>query len=315
MHPRHPVPDALRTLAALQDGVLTLEQVVAHGLTPAVVKRLCAQDQWRRLGRGVLLTTASEPSWLAWAWAGVLLGGDQARLGPESSAHLWGLRPAVSPVDVLVPYARGCTAAGPWVFRRERPTARPARSTGSPPRLAAADTLLELAAGATEREVVALVTRAAQQRLVTAPRLLADLSERRAHPQRKLLVELLGDVEEGVESGLELHYLRDVERAHGLPKGRRNRYRGGLRYRTDVGYDDYLLLVELDGRLGHEGEGRFRDYRRDNDFAVRSLMTLRYGWYDVVDLPCEVAFQVAPVLMARGWDGVPTRCRRCRRVL
>ena len=121
MHPRRLVPDTLKALAACQDGVLTLEQAAAHGVTPAVVKRLCAQDQWRRLGRGVLLTTAAEPSWSAWAWAGVLLGGDQARLGPESSAHLWGLGPALTPIDVLVPYSRGCTAAGPWAFHRERP--------------------------------------------------------------------------------------------------------------------------------------------------------------------------------------------------
>jgi hypothetical protein len=82
-----------------------------------------------------------------------------------------------------------------------------------------------------------------------------------------------------------------------------------------VGYDGYTLLVELDGRLGHEGAGRFRDLRRDNDFALRSLITLRYGWWDVVERPCEVAWQVATVLRSRGWEGVPTRCHRCRSVV
>ena len=113
---------------------------------------------------------------------------------------------------------------------------------------------------------------------------------------------------------MELDYLRDVERAHGLPKGRRQRYRGGLRYRTDVGYDQWGVLVELDGRLGHEGEGRVRDLRRDNDFALRSLTTLRYGWYDTAYRPCLVARQVGAVLTSRGWPGPLLRCRRCRRV-
>ena len=125
---------------------------------------------------------------------------------------------------------------------------------------------------------------------------------------------MLSDVAKGVESPLELRYLRDVERAHGLPEGQRQRYRGGLRHRTDVSYDEFAVLVELDGRLGHEGAGRFRDMRRDNDFALRALLTLRYGWPDVVDRPCEVAFQVATVLADRGWTGLFGRCHRCERV-
>jgi hypothetical protein len=305
----------LRRLAACQDGVLTVEQATAHGVSPTVVKRLCAQEQWRRLGRGVLWTAASDPPWPARAWAGVLLGGDRARLGPESSAHLWELGAAPEPIDVLVPYGRGGTATGPWTFHRERPGVRSPRTVGAPPRLTAADTVLDLTARRDEGGTVEVVTRAVQQRLVTPPALLEALGARRQHPRRALLASLLADVAEGVESGLELHYLRDVERAHGLPRWNRNRYRGGLRYRSDVGYDAQGVLVELDGRLGHDGAGRFRDLRRDNDFAVRSLITLRYGWWDVVERPCEVAWQVADVLTLRGWDGVPTRCRRCSKVV
>ncbi|MGH3490892.1 MAG: hypothetical protein ACRDP8_23645 [Actinopolymorphaceae bacterium] len=47
--------------------------------------------------------------------------------------------------------------------------------------------------------------------------------------------------------------------------------------------------MELDGRIGHSEEARFRDYRRDNDASVRGHVTLRYGWTDttttVVGLP------------------------------
>jgi hypothetical protein len=85
----------------------------------------------------------------------------------------------------------------------------------------------------------------------------------------------------------------------------------GLPYATDVGYDAYGLLVELDGRLGHEGAGRFRDMERDNRFVLGGLTTLRYGWFDVVDHPCLVAAQVGQMLIARGWLGLPARCERC----
>ena len=316
MHPRTRIPEPVLRLAACQDGALTLEQATAHGVSPAVIKRLCAQRQWQRLGRGLLYLHPARPPWPAWAWAGVLAAGDRARLGPAASAHLWGLiAEAPATIDVLQPFGERCTISGPWNFRRERAGVRSPRSVGSPPRLTGADTVLDLTGAARGGDVVALVTRAVQLRLVSASTLLEALGQRAQHRHRRLLEELLGDVADGVESPLELHYLRDVERAHRLPRGRRNRYRAGLRHRSDVGYDDFALLVELDGRLGHADEGRFRDFRRDNDFALRSLVTLRYGWHDVVERPCEVAQQVASVLGAHGWTGVMSRCVRCRRVV
>ena len=312
MHTRQDVPESLILLATAQAGVVTKEQALGCGLSEAALERLCRDEAWSRLGRGVFRTNPSEPDWAAFAWAGVLLGGDEARLGPYASGHLWGLGGPPDPVDVLVPFATSRVSRGHWAFVRERPGARSARTIGSPPRLTAVETVLDLAAQAEESAAVDLVIQATSRRLVSAAGLHRALSERAQHRHRALLRELFGEVAAGVESRLELRYLRDVERAHGLPDGNRQRYRGGLRHRTDVGYDDFALLVELDGRLGHEGAGRFRDFRRDNGFALRQLSTLRYGWFDVVDRPCQVAFQVGSVLVLRGWSGLPRRCDRCR---
>jgi hypothetical protein len=315
MHRRATIPPALLTLASHQGDVVTREQVIAHGLSRDVLGRLSRSGEWRSLGRGVFTTRSGPPPWETLAWAGVLVGGDRAQPGPESSGHVIGLVAAPpEPVDVLVPLGRVVRVRGPWRFSQERPGARSAKVTGSPPHLTAADTVLDLTATCTEGQLVDLVVRATAERLVTTAGLAAALAHRSRHPHRRLLEKLLADVSEGLESPLELHYLRDVERAHGLPRGSRQRHRGGLRHRSDVGYDEFGLLVELDGRLGHEGSGRFRDMRRDNDFVLRALTTLRYGWPDVVDRPCEVAFQVATVLTSRGWTGSFDRCRRCARV-
>ena len=312
MHSRRLVPEPLRRLADLQAGVLTVEQAAAFNVTPTVVDRLCREGWWQRLARGLLWLGDGTPPWLALAWAGVLVAGDDARLGGDAAAHLWQLHPDPPDVlDVLLPYPRNCTVRGPWRFHREQPGLRSSRTVGGPPRLTAADTVLDLTASADEGTVVDVVTRAMVQRILT-PSILRDaLNDRQRHPNRALLEALLIDVAEGIESPLELRYLRQVERAHGLPEGDRQRYRGGLRHRTDVGYDEWALLVELDGRRGHEGMGRFRDYRRDNAFALRQLVTLRYGWFDVVNRPCEVARQVALVLQSRGWPGPFSRCRQC----
>ena len=313
MHPRATIPPALTRLAYCQAGVVTREQVLGLGLSRNVLGRLSQTGEWQSLARGVFLTGSAPATWEALAWAGVLLGGDRARLGPASSGHLHGLVPAPDPVDVLVPLGEAVRVRGPWTFSQERPGARSARTTGSPPRLLAGEAVLDLAAGLSEGGVVDLVIRATAQRLVTTAGLGAALGYRSRHPHRRLLQALLADVAEGIESELELRYLRDVERAHGLPDGNRQRYRGGLRHRTDVGYDAFALLVELDGRLGHDGAGRFRDMRRDNEFVLRALATLRYGWWDVVDRPCEVALQVWKVLASRGYTEPFVRCRRCDR--
>ena len=315
MHKRQPPPRALLELADLQAGAITREQARAHGLSDDVLQRL-SRSLWRRIAPGIYFTANSAPTWPTLAWAGVLAGGDRARLGPASSGWLYGLSgEPPTPIDVLVPHGRGGESDGPWHFIRERSGVRLARTVGTPPRLVAEDTVLDLAAAATdEAEIISLLARAAQRRMTTPARLLKVLAGRARQPHRALLRAALGDVGLGAESVLEVRYLRDVERAHGLPTGGRQRRIRRRGYRTDVEYQLYVLIVELDGMLFHDGEGRFRDLDRDNVHVLLGRVTLRYGWFDVVSRPCRIAAQVARQLRARGWMGQPTRCPRCRRL-
>jgi hypothetical protein len=158
------------------------------------------------------------------------------------------------------------------------------------------------------------VTRAVGSRLTTTARLQRHLDQRARHHHRGLLRSLLADAAEGAESPLEVNFLRDVERPHGLPRGDRQSSRTGLPYLSDVRYRRFALLVELDGKLGHEGEGRFRDMRRDNLHALGDELTLRFGWYDVTTSPCSVAYQIFLVLSRRGYDLPFRRCGNCRQV-
>ncbi len=52
--------------------------------------------------------------------------------------------------------------------------------------------------------------------------------------------------------------------------------------------------------------------RRDNAALLGGEVTLRYGWSDVTERPCEVAWQVAALLTRCGWQGMPVRCSWCR---
>lgn len=315
MHPRQEVPIDLARLAEIQGLVVSREQAMGCGLSRHVIQRLVGASQWVPLARGIYLTVPIVPSWDSLAWAGVLLGGPESRLGPVSSGHLHQLIPdPPDPIDVMVPLRRLVRVDGPWRFVRERPGVRSTRSIGDPPRLTVEDTVLDLCTVGTPGEVVGWVTTSIQKRRTTPARMLAALRLRRAIGYRRLLEQVLGDAAGGVESALEWKYARVVERAHGLPNGRRQRSRLGLPYRTDVGYDPFRVLVELDGRVGHTGTGAFRDLDRDNAHVIGDWLTLRYGWFDVSARPCEVAGQLARLLSHRGWTGLPSRCPSCLQV-
>ena len=75
----------------------------------------------------------------------------------------------------------------------------------------------------------------------------------------------------GALSPLERRYLRDVERAHGLPRAGRQLpdLVDGARVTRDVEYAAQATDVELDGRLGHEAAEDRRDYL-DRTWAARS---------------------------------------------
>ncbi|WP_152361501.1 type IV toxin-antitoxin system AbiEi family antitoxin domain-containing protein [Microlunatus speluncae] len=314
MHPRQAVPPELLRLAAYQDRVVSREQALGLGLGRHALIRLLGEEAWRPLTRGVYCTDPAEPDWRSWAWAGLLVGGDEARLGGAAAGHLHGIieePPAV--ITVLVPGSGGRPRiAGPWDFRREQPgMRRPGR--GSPPRTGVEDTLLDLAATAELDDLIGWIGRAVQLRRTTPDRLRAALVRRPRMPRRKLLGELLDDAAAGARSPLEQHYLRDVERAHGLPIGTRQATLPGSE--IDVWYQAYGLLVELDGHRGHDGAGRFRDLRRDNRSTGRGLATLRYGYGDVVGSPCRVAHQLAANLALRGWPGPLTPCEGCRAIM
>jgi hypothetical protein len=199
-----------------------------------------------------------------------------------------------------------------------------------PPQTRIEDTVVDLTQTAAHIEdAVSWLARAVGGRLTTAPRLAARLRSRPKLRWRSLLCAALGDVEAGCHSLIELAYLRDVERAHGLPASQRQARRpsttalaGGQSTTTSegaphgtIGYDDvryrrYATRVELDGLAAHPEHARWRDMRRDNAAVIEGDRVLRYGLGDVESYPCHLAAQVASVLRLGGWRGTLARCAR-----
>jgi hypothetical protein len=113
-----------------------------------------------------------------------------------------------------------------------------------------------------------------------------------------------------VHSPLEYRYHRDMERAHGLPEPDRQgqAHQDGAWIFRDIHYRSYRTAVELDGKASHPDEQRWQDKRRDNAAIADGIVTLRYGWADVTERPCQTARQIATVLAGRGWRGTLRRC-------
>lgn len=303
---------AVVRLAREQAGVVSRLQAFDAGVTRTVLSRLVADGRWGRLDRGLYLVPDVPESWLGRIWAGILLGGDGARVGGHAAAVLNGLEEGEPlPIVVLVPFGRHLRNRE-WVrFVQERDGVRKRSSRAEPPRTRVEDTVLDLCAAAADSAVVDRITTAVQRRLTTCHALQGALDARRI-ANRRFVQAVLHDVASGVHSGLEHTYLHEVERAHGLAGGGRQRARPNRTGFLDVLYEEYALVVELDGRVGHVGEGRWRDRRRDNVHTRAGLRTLRFGWYEVTHEPCAVALEVAEVLIGLGWPGYPGRCPRCR---
>jgi len=163
---------------------------------------------------------------------------------------------------------------------------------------------------ASRNDAYGWLCRAIGRGATTHDRLRAALDARPKVRWRASLSLALDDIGAAAHSLLEFRYIRDVERAHGLPPGRRQaRVRRDSRNRyLDNLYEAARVAVELDGQVAHAIEDRWMDMHRDNVHAAAGIMTLRYNWADVDERPCSVAAQIAEVLGKRGM-AVPLR--RC----
>ena len=241
----------------------------------------------------------------------MLRAGEGAVLSHQTAAELHGLIDSPSEaIHVTVPSTRRITISG-LVIRMSARISQARQPNRAPPRTSVAETVLDLAGlSRTFDDACGWITRACAKRLTTEEKLRAALAMRKKMRWRPELNDVLAAAGNGIHSVLEYRYLRDVERAHALPRSRhqvRVVIDGKVVYR-DIYYDEYQAAVELDGRLAHPDEERWRDSQRDNQASARGVETRRYGWRDVYAHPCETALLQAHILRQRGWRGIPKPC-------
>jgi len=299
----------LRARIAGQAGLLTRAQALAGGITAEAIEWRLRRGDWVRMMPGVYLTTPGRNEWEVRAVAALLNAGSGSALCGRSAGHAWGLvkdEPAI--IEVAIPANRRARAPEGLLIRRSRSLADRIHPTEWPHRVTAEHTVFDLAQGRTFDRALSLAAQAVNLRLASCDSLHAALESRWRQSHATELLEALTDVADGAESPAEVRYLRDVERAHGLPSGRRQvPISGGGR--RDVEYDEWDMVVEIDGRLGHDGwRARQREGRRDRKAAVGGKLTVRCHWPDLVPSGCELASDLGAILAGRGWRGKVERC-------
>jgi hypothetical protein len=313
------VDEFVEELAALlerQSGVVSRRQIEEVGGRPSDIKRLVRRRELARLLPGVYVDHTGSPTWLQRAWAGVLHFWPAALAG-ESAIRVvtgpgWRHHPEDAPIEIAVPLQRNPRPVPGYRARRTPHLDARVQWQLGPPRLRIEEAVIDVAARQeTELLAIGRLADACQTRRTTARRVLDRLERRERVRRRPWLSGVLGDIAEGTCSVLEHGYLERVERAHALPRPRRQRPREsdrGPQFR-DVEFVEHALVVELDGRLFHDSAGqRDVDLDRDLDDAVDGRLSVRLGWGQVFDRPCRTATKLGLLLQQRGWAGQLRPC-------
>ncbi|WP_285033471.1 type IV toxin-antitoxin system AbiEi family antitoxin domain-containing protein [Mycolicibacterium sp. lyk4-40-TYG-92] len=282
-----------------QAGVISRRQAIDAGLRDHQIRRLLRRNEWARVHAGVYIDHTGPLTWLQRAWAAVLYAAPAA-LCLESALSIEGplIHIAVSRHRAMLVEPEGVR-----IHHIDHLDGRVLWNVG-PPRLRYEEAALDVAARATGFDAIAVLADACQSRRTTADRLLRVFDSRRRIRGRRWLRAVLVDIAEGTCSVLEYGYRNRIERAHGLPRAKRQtRFVSslGVVYR-DAEYAE-RLVVELDGRLFHDSaSARNKDFERDLDAAVDGRSTVRLGYRQVFDRPCQTAAKIAQVMRQHGID-------------
>ena len=302
----------------VQSGVISRRQILTAGLSDHDIRRKLRRREWALIHAGIYVSHTGPTTWLQRAWAAVLA------VAPAALCHESAIRAAdgpgragsndAGPIHVAVDRTRVVLSPRGVVLHRVAAFEAKMLANTSPPRQRMEQAVIDVAAEADgDLEAIATLADGVRSRKTTAERMRAALDSRSRIRRRSLLSAVLDDIAQGTCSTLEHGYLERVERAHRLPRAQRQVRDSakGVVYR-DVAYEEFAVLVELDGRLHHTSvRDRTKDLERDLDAALGDQLTVRLGWGQVYSSGCTTAEKIGALLIKRGWQGEPTTCPRC----
>jgi len=271
----------LARLAAAQDGVVTVGQLAALGLTERARRRRVAQRRLVVLHRGVYAVGHGEVSERGRFRAAVWACGEGAALGHLAAARLLGLweRP-VERIDVVVPAPRCPRAPRIRVHRSLSLTGHDVTHVRGIPCTSATRTLVDLARSPA---LEAVFERAERRGLIRPAELEALVQNRPGAARLRALLATHRPGTGATRSVLERRLLAGIRRAR-LPEPLVNRtlVLDALTLQPDLMWPAQRVLVELDGLDTHGTRTAMRrDRRRDRATILAGWVPLRFTWEDI----------------------------------
>jgi len=277
-------------IAERQHGRLTRGDLRRAGLTDSEIRHWIRTRRLLREHRGVYALGHAAPTAYGRFMAAVLACGEAAALSSLSAAVLWGLLPDREHeihVTTTGPHRRG-----PKGIRLHRAaTVHTTRHHGIPV-TTPTQTILDLAAQATDRDLATATNEAQVRRLIRPDTILTSAVGRRGASR---LTALLEDGPGHTRSEAERRLLALVARAH-LPRPLTNVKVAG--HEVDAFWPRHGLVLEVDGYAAHYTRTAFeRDRRRDQDLLASGLRTMRTTWRQIAREPEALAARLAVALI------------------
>jgi very-short-patch-repair endonuclease len=290
-------------LAAEQEGVVSRRQVYAAGLTRAEAN--VRAGRWQRLlSQSIYVHTGPVPD-AAFPWAAVFEAGPRAFLDGESALVAAGLS-GYTTTTVRVSVPRGAKVRrgrGLNIRQTRRWTADDVVTTSGVPRTRPAVAAIRAALWAkSQRQGALLLRMAVQQGLVTAEQLALEMLRVRRDRRRAFVNGVLLDLLGGVRSLGELDFAREC-RQRGLPEPDRQVLRRGRngRYYLDVYWDEWGVVVEIDGIQHAWAAQLVPDALRQNDIALAHALVLRLPLLGLRVAADDFFEQIEEALRSRGF--------------
>lgn len=297
---------AAEQLAAAQGGVVSRAQLRDLGVDRFDVRRELGRGRWARRGRNtVAVHRGALPRIAIWRTALWEVGAG-ARLDGTTALAAAGLTGFDDSIHVSIKHGRAARDAPTGVrihrLRTWSATHTIARS-GLPVARPAVAAINAATWAASSRQAALVLLMAVEQRIVTGNALAAELAARSRLPRRALIEAAVADICRGAMSMGELDVARACRR-RGLPEPSRQVIRRGHRGRVylDVYFDDFDVVVEIEGIQHHIAENAVDDALRQNEISVGTTSVLRIpllGWRTD---PEPFLDQIERALMARGWS-------------
>jgi hypothetical protein len=284
-----------------QEGVITLDQAHAAGMSRRQVAGMVERGEWRRRYRAVFIDSRAPVTPLQPVIAAFFAVGGLA--SHRLALWLWGLTSLRAPrlLEFSVPAGRSSRVQGVVIHRvnaMPEGFSKGVVAVTSPMRA-----LLDSAAVAPELVPDAMV-RAFTARLLTPKTLEAEIARASGpgKPGIRALRAALKDLGVGrfTPSQLERR-ARALFRSYGLPEPLVEvKFGEHGEYRLDFYWPEADLVIEVDGWSIHAAPGaRRRDFRKQNRIVIGNHWILRYDWYDVVEDAKRTAEEVVEAYTAR----------------